>query len=166
MSSVANAFPCCVLLLAAVTACGSATPAATPRAPVAAETAAKSEGQRCIEQASAPHDKKPNEPTSIDVSHVLVRSAESKNAGGATRTREEACLRALEAHKFLEGGASFEEAVKKYSDAPGATEGALGSVKRGELDPKFADAAFALGPNELSWVVETPAGFHVIARTK
>ena len=47
-----------------------------------------------------------------------------------------------------------------------ATGGALGSVSKSDLDPTFANAAFSLDVNELSHVVETDRGFHVIVRTE
>jgi parvulin-like peptidyl-prolyl isomerase len=56
--------------------------------------------------------------------------------------------------------------VKSYSDAGEATGGSLGTVGKDELEPTFAGAAFSLGVGELSHVVETERGFHVIVRTE
>ena len=101
--------------------------------------------------------------------HALVKYAGAKRAAPTvTRTREEACLRALEARSKLQQGASFTDVVKEYSEEPGAAtrEGSLGSIERSQMVPPFADAAFELARGEVSQVVETDFGFHVILRTE
>ena len=64
----------------------------------------------------------------------------------------------------IKQGASFEEMAKKYSEDPGskAFGGDLGFVKRGVFYPEFEAAAFSLGEGEISNVVETPVGYHII----
>jgi peptidyl-prolyl cis-trans isomerase SurA len=64
----------------------------------------------------------------------------------------------------IKGGVSFEELAKKYSEDPGskAYGGDLGFVKRGVFYPEFEAAAFALEEGELSGVVESPVGYHII----
>lgn len=64
----------------------------------------------------------------------------------------------------IKNGADFSLLAKKYSDDPGsATEGGdLGFVKRGVFYPEFEAAAFRLKEGELSDVVESPVGFHII----
>lgn len=66
--------------------------------------------------------------------------------------------------KELEEGADFEFLALLYSDDPGsATEGGnLGFVRRGELVTEFEATAFRLKENEISDVVETKFGYHVI----
>lgn len=121
----------------------------------------------CLERAAAKPEKKPNEPASIRVSHVLVKHRDSASPAGATRSRGEACLRAAEALDKLTSGGKLDEIVGAYSDSKGASgDGDLGSVTRDGLEPPFADAAFALESGQLSNVVETRHGFHVIVRTE
>lgn len=101
--------------------------------------------------------------------HVLVKYSGAKGAPATvTRTREEACLRAEEAHTKLEEGSSFAEVVTAYSDEAGADtrEGSLGRIERADVAPPFADAAFELDIKEVSPVVETPFGFHLILRVE
>jgi hypothetical protein len=123
----------------------------------------------CLATASAKREKRTNEPARITVKHVLVRYQGAKNApASVTRTREAACLRAREAHAKLEGGADFDAVVKEYSEEDGAASrgGSLGAVERRDVLPTFGDAAFELDAAQVSDVVETDRGFHVILRTE
>lgn len=64
----------------------------------------------------------------------------------------------------IKAGEDFAKLAKKYSDDPGsaAQGGDLGFVKKGVFYPEFEEAAFKLNPNELSGIVESPVGFHII----
>lgn len=64
----------------------------------------------------------------------------------------------------LKHGADFATLAKRYSEDPGsaAAGGDLGFVKRGVFYPEFEAAAFALDVKQLSGVVESPVGFHII----
>lgn len=144
--------------------CGSSQSTAT--APKS-DAGASNEERECLEQANGEHPRKPDEPLRIGLRHILVRHADSTRADASiTRTPGEACLRAREALRALESGTEWDEAVARYSDEKGAAtrHGSLGSLTRDDLDPAFADAAFELEPDQVSYVVETPAGFHVILR--
>lgn len=155
---------CVVLAACGAGGAGSAPPAASNGPPGASGPEAA-----CIDVANAPHEKRAGEPDAIVVSHVLVKHVSSKNPPeGVTRSRGEACLRAMEARDKLRGGAEFDAVVKEYSDEPGAATlaGSLGQVKRDALLPPFADAAFELDRAQLSDIVETEFGFHVILRTE
>jgi hypothetical protein len=125
---------------------------------------APSKGEQCLLDATSPRKPKPDAPEKIALSHILVRHADVERPMGATRSREQACLRALAALAALKGGTSWEEGVKQYSDAPGPGDGSLGRVGKDDLDPTFAGAAFSLDVDELSYVVETKHGFHVVLR--
>ena len=109
------------------------------------------------------------QPAEIGAKHILVMHAQSQSKPeGVTRTREEAKKRAQEALVKIRGGADFDAMVKEYTDEPGGAErgGDLGIFERGQMVKGFGDAAFALKIGEVSEVVETPFGFHIIKRTE
>lgn len=64
----------------------------------------------------------------------------------------------------IKNGADFAKLAIRYSDDPGSASqgGDLGFVKRGVFFPEFEAVAFALAPNQISGVVESPVGFHII----
>ncbi len=66
--------------------------------------------------------------------------------------------------KQLKGGANFEDLAKKYSQDPGSAQkgGDLGWVSRGQMVKNFEDSVFALKDKELSGVITTEYGFHII----
>jgi peptidyl-prolyl cis-trans isomerase NIMA-interacting 1 len=139
-------------------ACAQPKPATT----AASDGASKlSVGAQCLEDAASARGAKDNPPRRVRVAHILVRHAELTDAKGATRGREEACLRALAALDALKQGADWDDSVKRYSDSQDSD---LGWVTREEVQPRFADAAFELDAQQLSYVVETPRGFHIILR--
>ena len=94
----------------------------------------------------------------IDVSHILIRpEAETEQAAAQARREAEEALGKLRA------GADFAQVAGQHSDGPSSKKGGkLGAYSRGELDPQFEKAAFNLEPGEVSDVVRTKFGFHVI----
>lgn len=123
----------------------------------------------CLANANAKRAKFSGEPPKLTVKHILIKYAGAKNpVASITRTREEACLRAIEARDKIVGGAEFDDVVKEFSDEPGAAtrNGSIGSVERKDLAKPFADAAFELSLNQMSDVVESESGFHLIMRTE
>jgi NIMA-interacting peptidyl-prolyl cis-trans isomerase 1 len=125
-------------------------------------------GEKCIRDANIKQQVPVDAPQRIDVAHILIKHDEVKGAiaQNITRSRDEACLRALQARKFLLTENDWDAGVKKYSDARGATEGVLYDVAQGDLEESFANAAFSLDVDELSHVVESDRGFHIILRKK
>jgi hypothetical protein len=166
MSRVSVFAPFSILLVAAAgtSQCGGSAPcAAVPgSAPISA-------GDACLATADLTRRQSPTEPAKITAQHVLVQYQGARTARvHIVRFRDEACLRAMEARDELRAGRSFADVVKKYSDEPAADTraGALGTIERKDVVPPFADAAFELLPREISEVVETEFGFHVIQRTE
>jgi peptidyl-prolyl cis-trans isomerase NIMA-interacting 1 len=109
------------------------------------------------------------QPTEISARHLLVSYQGALRASpSVTRTKAEAQTRVTEALTRAKAGEPFENLVKEYSDEPGAAErgGSLGKFGRGMMVPAFEKAAFKLAPGEISDIIETQFGFHVIQRTE
>jgi hypothetical protein len=86
-----------------------------------------------------------------------------------TRTKDAAKKRAAEAlDKIKKDKMPFEEAAKKYSDDAGSKDlgGAIGNFERNAMPEPFSTATFAMKVGDISDVVETPRGFHIIKRTR
>ena len=66
--------------------------------------------------------------------------------------------------KQIQGGANFADLAKKFSEDPGSAEkgGELGWVTRGQMVPNFEKACFSLKPGELSGIVDTEYGYHIV----
>ena len=82
-----------------------------------------------------------------------------------SKTREQAQAQAQAALEALEGGRSFAEVAKEYSDGPMALRGGdLGLFLEGELGPAVDEVALSLETGAHSQVFETTAGFHILER--
>jgi NIMA-interacting peptidyl-prolyl cis-trans isomerase 1 len=70
--------------------------------------------------------------------------------------------------KIKTDGMPFEDAVKKYSDDEGSKRaaGAMGNFEKNVMPEAFSKATFGMPVGEISPVVETPRGFHIIKRTR
>jgi FKBP-type peptidyl-prolyl cis-trans isomerase len=103
----------------------------------------------------------------ITARHVLIEYMGARGAEASiVRTRDQARAVAAEVLERAKAGEDFARLALEYSDEAGAGPrgGALGRFGRGKMVPEFDAAAFALKPGEVSSVVETPFGFHVIQR--
>jgi hypothetical protein len=102
--------------------------------------------------------------------HLLVMYKGGRRAPpNVERSKEEAKVRAEEARKKAKADpAKFADLVKEYSDEPGAGArgGDLGKFPKGAMVPEFQAGLDKIKVNEISEVVETPFGFHVILRTQ
>ncbi|HMI88173.1 MAG TPA: peptidylprolyl isomerase, partial [Polyangiaceae bacterium] len=91
-------------------------------------------------------------------------------APAVVRTKDQAKKRAQEVLKKSRGpqASDFAALAKKYSDDPGSGPkgGELGQFNRGQMVKPFSDAAFALKPGDVSEIIESEFGFHVIKRTQ
>jgi peptidyl-prolyl cis-trans isomerase C len=79
------------------------------------------------------------------------------------KTSSEARAKAEEARQRAIGGEDFAELARELSEGPTAERGGdLGFFTQGQTAPTFANASFALQPGEISPVVRTDFGYHVI----
>jgi len=99
----------------------------------------------------------------VKASHILigVDAAASPEVKAKAKEKAEAIL------KELKGGKDFAAAAKADSTCPSKEQGGdLGFFGKGQMVPEFEQAAFALKPGELSEVVETQFGYHIIKVTE
>eukprot|EP00281_Chroomonas_sp_CCMP1168_P030771 CAMPEP_0206247860 /NCGR_PEP_ID=MMETSP0047_2-20121206/20043_1 /ASSEMBLY_ACC=CAM_ASM_000192 /TAXON_ID=195065 /ORGANISM="Chroomonas mesostigmatica_cf, Strain CCMP1168" /LENGTH=118 /DNA_ID=CAMNT_0053673429 /DNA_START=46 /DNA_END=402 /DNA_ORIENTATION=+ len=116
---------------------------------------------------------------SVQASHLLIkhqgsrRPASWKDESGAEimkRTKDQA-LAILDGHaKEIAAAADpakkFAELAKVHSDCSSARNGGdLGPFSKGQMQKPFEDATFALKVGEISGVVDTDSGVHIILRT-
>lgn len=108
--------------------------------------------------ASIPEDSIPLIESEMQIAQILIKPP--VNDRERTRVREEL----LSIKKRIEEGKSFASMAAIYSEDPGsaAKGGELGFINRGEMVPEFEAAAFALKGKEISDIVETSFGFHII----
>jgi protein-export membrane protein SecD len=101
----------------------------------------------------------------IRASHILVQW-EGSQQSGSTSTKEEARSK-IEGILAQVNAENFNEIAKQYSEEPGAdqTAGDLDWFRRGLMVEEFEEAAFAIADGEISGIVETAFGFHIIKRT-
>lgn len=122
------------------------------------------EGYFVIERRADP----PQGPPRIGAKHILISYAGAEHAiKGATRSEAEARALAEQiAGDAKAEGADWNALAAKYTDEPGSKEtgGDLGKFGRGQMVKAFENAAFALQVGQISAVVQSPFGFHVIQR--
>ena len=92
---------------------------------------------------------------SVHASHILIRADEKADAA----TKSKAKAQADDLLKQLRKGAKFADLAKKFSQDPGSAQngGDLGFFNKGQMV-----APFDQKPGQMSGVVETPFGYHII----
>jgi peptidyl-prolyl cis-trans isomerase C len=94
----------------------------------------------------------------ITASHILRMTSD--------RSAEDALKEINDIQASLEGGAEFADMAREHSECPsGRSGGDLGAFGRGAMVPEFDKVAFDLKIDEVSEVVETDFGYHLIQRT-
>ena len=100
---------------------------------------------------------------SVKASHILIGVDSKATVDEKTKARE----KAEKLRKELAGGADFATLAQGNSTCPSSQQGGdLGFFGKGQMVPAFEKAAFALKPGEISDVVETQFGYHIIKLTE
>jgi peptidyl-prolyl cis-trans isomerase C len=102
----------------------------------------------------------------VKARHILIapKGSPAAQAGKKELTDDEAKAKAEDLRKQIVGGASFDELAKKESDdvGSGARGGDLGSFGHGQMVPEFEAAAFSAKVGDVTPVVKTQFGYHII----
>jgi peptidyl-prolyl cis-trans isomerase D len=100
-------------------------------------------------------------PEQVKASHVLIKVGQGGDDAAARKQAEDVLAQA-------KAGADFAELAKKYSqDESNAKNGGdLGLFGRGAMVKEFEDAAFTMQPGQISDVIKTQFGYHVIKVTE
>ncbi|HEX9108183.1 MAG TPA: peptidylprolyl isomerase [Longimicrobiales bacterium] len=101
-------------------------------------------------------------PATVTFRQIVVAAQPSDAAKKVARAQADSILAKIRA------GEDFAALAKHYSEDPGTKEkgGDLGWFRRGQMVQSFEDAAYQLVPGEVSGVVESPFGFHIIKLEK
>ncbi|HEY7499623.1 MAG TPA: peptidyl-prolyl cis-trans isomerase [Vicinamibacterales bacterium] len=96
-------------------------------------------------------------PEEMQASHILLKTTEGKDEAAVKQLAEETLAK-------VKGGADFAALAKKVSEDTGSAVkgGDLGFFPRGRMVKEFADAAWALKPGEISGLVKSEFGYHII----
>jgi peptidyl-prolyl cis-trans isomerase SurA len=97
-----------------------------------------------------------------EISHILIRAPEEGSPEELQKLRN----KAEQALKQLQGGADFAQVSASFSDAPNALEGgSLGWKTSTQLPSLFIDALKNMQPGQLSPILRSPNGFHILKVT-
>ncbi len=114
------------------------------------------------EEAKKFYDENPaffERPEEVHARHILVRVPK----GASPEVKAEARKKIEAIQKRAAAGEDFAELAQETSEGPSAKDGGdLGFFSRDRMVKEFSDAAFALEPGQVSGVVETQFGYHVI----
>lgn len=103
-----------------------------------------------------------SKPEQVKASHILVKvDAQSKDTDKEVAKKKIASIQ-----EKIKNGEKFDELAKAHSDCPsGAKGGDLGFFGRGSMVKSFEEAAFSMKPGDISDIVETQFGYHLIKVT-
>jgi peptidyl-prolyl cis-trans isomerase D len=98
-------------------------------------------------------------PNRVHVEHILFMTV-----GKTDAEVEEVKKKAEDVLKQVKKGGKFEDLAKKYSEDPGSKDkgGDLSWITQGQTVPEFEKTAFSLSPGQVSDLVKTQYGFHII----
>lgn len=99
-------------------------------------------------------------PLRVRARHILVSVGKSASAEDKKKSLE----KAKEILKKIREGEDFDKLASEFSDDQASKKkgGDLGFFSKGKMHPQFEDVVFSMKPGEVSDIVETPFGFHII----
>ncbi|MGV1098844.1 peptidylprolyl isomerase [Thiovibrio sp. JS02] len=99
------------------------------------------------------------QPEMVHARHILIQAKEGDSKADKERKRE----KLAQIKKELKGGADFADLAKRFSEGPSKEQGGdLGFFARGQMVKPFEKAAFSMMPGDVSDIVETEFGYHLI----
>lgn len=112
------------------------------------------------------YDKNPEtftQPEQVRASHILI----SVDAKATDADKKKAKEKADALLKQVKGGADFTKLAQENSSCPSSKQGGdLGYFGKGQMVKPFEEAAWSLKPGEISGIVETQFGYHIIKVTE
>jgi peptidyl-prolyl cis-trans isomerase C len=118
------------------------------------------------EEIKSYYDKNPDlflRPETVRASHILIRVA----PGSSDEVKQDKHAQIEAARALVKSGEKFADVARKVSEDPGSAPngGDLGYFPRGAMVPEFDTVAFSLKTNELSEIVTTQFGYHILMVT-
>jgi len=114
------------------------------------------------EETKAYYDGNPQffqQPEQVKASHILIKVEPTADEAAKSEARK----KIAEVQQKLKDGGDFATLAKEYSQGPSSAKGGnLGYFRRGQMVKPFEDAAFSIKTNEVSDLVETRFGYHII----
>ena len=103
----------------------------------------------------------------VKASHILISTVDKNNKPLSEAKKKEAKKKAEDVLKKAKAGEEFAALAKEYSDDPGSGSqgGDLGYFAKGQMVPEFEAVAYDLKVGEISDIVESQFGYHVIKVT-
>ena len=99
------------------------------------------------------------QPEQVKASHILIKVEPTADEAAKIEARK----KITEVQQKLKDGGDFAALAKEYSQGPSSAKGGdLGYFRRGQMVGPFEDAAFSMKTNEVSDLVETRFGYHII----
>ena len=110
------------------------------------------------------HPARFEQPEQVRASHILIGTRDASTNAELTEEQKKAKRKlADDLLKRARAGEDFAKLAKEYSDDPGSKDnGGEYTFPRGQMVPEFEAAAFSLGTNQISEVIATQFGYHII----
>jgi len=104
------------------------------------------------------------QPEEVRASHILLMTSDPETHEPLSADKKEAKHKLMEdILKQARAGTNFADLAKQYSEDPGSKDkGGEYTFPRGQMVKQFEDTAFSLKPGEISDIIETQFGYHII----